>query len=155
MAEGLERQKKQGHSVYTRYAHTEPWQGFALASLKSKPKMKTKRTSIVNLRLSAEEKALWQHQAADAGLTLADFLRKKTDGAESTNIEPRKKRRPFKQIDADQELLRGIARLNSNLNQIAKWANTFKDAVDAASVISELIIIDENISNYLPPKLLN
>ena len=117
--------------------------------------MKTKRTSVVNLRLSDEEKARWQGQAAAVGLTLADFLRKKTDGAESTNIEPRKKRRPFKQIDADQELLRGIARLNSNLNQIAKWANTFKDAVDAASVISELIIIDENISNYLPPELLN
>ena len=117
--------------------------------------VKTKRTSIVNLRLSAEEKALWQHQAADAGLTLADFLRQKTEGAAPTKIEPRKKRRPLKCIDADPKLLHGIARLNSNLNQLAKWANTFKSAVDAASVISELIILDENISNYLPPELLN
>ena len=117
--------------------------------------IKIKRTSVVNLRLSDEEKARWQRQAADVGLTLADYLRKKTDGAESTNIEPRKKRRPLKQIEANPELLLGIARLNSNLNQIAKWANTFKSAADAASVIAELIILDENISNYLPPELLN
>ena len=112
--------------------------------------VKNKRTSIVNLRLSAEEKTLWQHQAADAGLTLADFLRQKTEGAASTKIEPRKKRRPLKCIDADPKLLHGLARLNSNLNQLAKWANTFKSAAEATEIIIALASLDEKIRDYLP-----
>lgn len=112
--------------------------------------VKPKRTSIVNLRLSAEEKGRWQRQAADAGLTLADFLRQKTEGAAPTKIEPRKKRRPLKCIDADPKLLHGIARLNSNLNQLAKWANTFKSATEATEIIIALVSLDENIRDYLP-----
>ncbi len=112
--------------------------------------VKTKRTSVVNLRLSAEEKAGWQREAAALGMTLADFLREKATGAESTKIEPRKKRRPLKHINADPQLLHGIARLNFNLNQLAKWANTFKSAAEAVDIIIELVSLDENIRDYLP-----
>ena len=112
---------------------------------------KIRRVSIVNLRLSSDEKALWQSQAADAGMTLADFLRAKTTGAASTFIEPRKQRRPSKHPDADPRLIHGVSRIATNLNQILKWANTFKSKAEAREILIALISIDENIRDYLPP----
>ena len=41
-----------------------------------------------------------------------------------------------------QEFNRQVARIGNNLNQIARWANTYKDAAEATQVISSLVQIE-------------
>ena len=39
------------------------------------------------------------------------------------------------------ELLRALAKIGNNLNQIARWANTYKSNTDALEIIQALLAI--------------
>ena len=41
--------------------------------------------------------------------------------------------------------VREIARIGNNLNQIARWANTYKDAAEAVEVVAHLAAIEREI----------
>lgn len=55
---------------------------------------------------------------------------------------PRRRRRSA----VDPALLRELARIGNNLNQLARWANRDKNAVEARAVIARLIEIDREIA---------
>lgn len=106
-----------------------------------------KRGAVINLRLSPDEKADWQSRADVAEMTLTDFIRSKVEGAETVDRVPKKRRTGRK---ADPLLLANIGRVGSNLNQLARWANTHKDAAEAAEIMLALIAIEQHLLSYRP-----
>ena len=107
-----------------------------------------KRLAIISMRMKPEEKLSWQDRAQSAGMTLADFIRDKMDGAESVHRAPRR-RRPSRK--ADPMLLIRLGRVGSNLNQLAKWANTYKSAADAHYILLALLAIEQALLSFGPP----
>ncbi len=106
-----------------------------------------KRGAVVVFRLSSEEKADWQSRADGSEMTLTDFIRSKVEGAETVDRQPKKRRTSRK---ADPLLLAGIGRVGSNLNQIARWANTHKSAAEASEIMLALIAIEQHLLSYCP-----
>ncbi|MDE0527716.1 MAG: plasmid mobilization relaxosome protein MobC [Truepera sp.] len=47
---------------------------------------------------------------------------------------------------AEVERTRQIARIGNNLNQIARWANTHKAAVEAVEVVAHLVAIERAVA---------
>ena len=86
--------------------------------------------SKISLRLPQEIKAAWQAAAEQAGLCLGDWIRAQVclDGLDpviSNKSTPRKapdlNRRRF--VPVDPELIRQVAKIGNNLNQLARAAN--------------------------------
>lgn len=110
---------------------------------KDKKKKKLKETSV-KIRLSPEEKEAWVIKANLAGLSVSELMRKRMSGARIENISTRKE---LKQLN------RELAMIGNNLNQIARWVNTYKgDAVAQAvnsyldSIRNELVKLRNNVT---------
>ncbi|MCI1000683.1 plasmid mobilization relaxosome protein MobC [Ochrobactrum sp. C6C9] len=85
-------------------------------------------------------------RAAMAGLPFATLLR------EALGLAETRRRRPVPKVDP--ELIRAIARIGSNLNQIARWLNTAQrqgnvSAIDAMAVSARLISLDRGLAETL------
>ena len=46
---------------------------------------------------------------------------------------------------AEKERIRQLARIGSNMNQIARWANTYKKRAEAVEVITRLIVLERKL----------
>lgn len=92
----------------------------------------------VKVRIDDAEREYWHEKARASGRTLSDLIR-----------EALERVRRWSPVDKESERarLRELARIGSNLNQIAKWANTHKSAADAAAVIAHLVAIEAAIAN--------
>ncbi|HMM40118.1 MAG TPA: plasmid mobilization relaxosome protein MobC [Desulfovibrio sp.] len=77
----------------------------------------------IKLRVSEEEKAEFEAKAEAAGMTLADLIRYRL-------LQYR-----MRKTSVEQESLRLIARAGANLNQVARWVNTYKSEAEAIKVI--------------------
>lgn len=77
----------------------------------------------IKLRVSAEEKAEFEAKAQAAGMTLADLIRHRL-------LQYR-----VREMRGEREALRLIARAGANLNQVARWVNTYKGEAEAIKVI--------------------
>lgn len=102
---------------------------------------------FIKVRVNEEEKSTWQAQANAEGMTLANLIRTKLGGVDIVNRDPKRVRASRRE---DPELIRSLSRIGTNLNQIAKWANTYKTQAEAILVISALIALDAKFS--LPEK---
>ncbi len=91
----------------------------------------------VELRASAEEKARWQEIAASRGMSLSDLVRGLLNG--------QRLRRRRSAPSVDPELLRELARIGNNLNQLARAANR-RTPVEASALLIRLIEIDRELS---------
>lgn len=102
------------------------------------------RSKWVHVMCSEAERLSWKTEADHAGLTVADLIRRRM----STKLEGRapKQTRPTRR--ADPVLIRSVGRVGSNLNQIAKWANTFAGAAEATQILAALVAIDEQIAGH-------
>ena len=109
--------------------------------------MAVKREKWLHVRLSDEERAAWQAMAAAEKLTVADLIRQKMGESRTVDREPKKKRAARR---ADPELIQSMGRVGSNLNQLARWANTHAGAADAGHIIKCLLAIDQTLSSYRP-----
>jgi hypothetical protein len=49
--------------------------------------------------------------------------------------------------EIEKEKIRQLARIGNNLNQIARWANTYKSAADSSEVVSHLVAIELALSS--------
>ena len=92
-----------------------------------------RRTAIAQARVSEAELTEWRGKAAAAGVRLSELLpramaRTRTWTAAATEVE--------------RERTRELARIGSNLNQIARWANAHKGNVEAVEVIAHLVAIE-------------
>lgn len=108
---------------------------------------KQKRTRWVHVKATPDEHAHWQALAQARGQTLADLVRQSLD-ARPVGRPPRRRRRAV--ADADPALLAALARAGNNLNQIARWANTYKDEAEAVQVLAHLVSIEHTLFSYRP-----
>lgn len=91
----------------------------------------------VELRIEEAVKAAWLLKAQEQGSTLTDLI------VSAVNGKTVKRRN---RVTVDPALIRQLAQIGNNLNQIARWANQHKQGVDAMNVITVLVDIDREIT---------
>ena len=96
------------------------------------------RPAWVKVRATSEQRTRWQAVAAAKGVSLSELVRQGLDGlrARSRRHQPR---------TVDPVLLRELARVGNNLNQLARWANREKGGADAVAVVARLIELDREL----------
>ena len=91
----------------------------------------------VKIRASEAERAEWHAKARSAGLTLSDLVRRSVSRVRTWTVA---------HAEVERERTRELARIGNNLNQIARWANTHKGAIEAVEVIVHLIAIERALT---------
>lgn len=95
--------------------------------------MAERRTVRVHVRLTPAELAAWRAKAAAAGVPLSDLLRRAMA-----------RTRTWTAADAaiERERNRQVARVGNNLNQLARWANTYTSTARSVTVIANLVAFE-------------
>lgn len=91
----------------------------------------------IKLRASSTERVRWQELAAARGVTLSELIRSRLDG---TRLRSRREPPPVAP-----DLLRELARIGNNLNQLARAANR-REPVTATALLARLIEIDRELA---------
>ncbi len=94
------------------------------------------RSTAVVIRVHPEERDLLKLNAGLHGMSVSDYVRQTCLGLRLRRT-PEEKRR-----------IRELARIGSNLNQLARWANTYKESLEAVEVIAALARIENQIENF-------
>ena len=94
------------------------------------------RTVRVHVRVSPAELAAWRAKAATVGVPLSDLLRQ---------VMARTRTWTAPALAVERERTRQIARIGNNLNQLARWANTHTTAVEAVTVIANLVAFERTL----------
>ncbi|WP_035800921.1 plasmid mobilization protein [Crocosphaera chwakensis] len=96
-----------------------------------------KRDTTITLRVSQSEKLAWQAKADLVGMTLSNLIRQAISRTKTWTVADK---------SLVKEQTRQIARIGNNLNQIAKWANTYKSTAEAVEIIQALRLIEQSLS---------
>ena len=96
-------------------------------------KNKERRSAWIKIRVTPDEKKLIESKASAQGQTVTDFLRQRA-------LDYRLRQSPL-----EKERIRQLARIGSNMNQIARWANTYKKRAEAVEVITRLILLEREL----------
>ena len=99
-----------------------------------------KLNASIRIRMSPKEKLEWQEKAAYAGVSLSNLVRQAMKRTHTWTVVDR---------SLIKEQIQQISRIGNNLNQIAKWANTYKSTAEAIEVIAALRAIEQKL-NSLP-----
>lgn len=91
------------------------------------------RNLIIKLRVSEHEHGTIAALAADAGMTISDFIRLRT-----MDFRLRKSA-------VDRDKIRQLARIGANMNQVARWVNLHKKRAETMEVILHLDAISEQL----------
>lgn len=100
-------------------------------------RVKAVRSVAVVVRLLPEERDTLRLNAGVHGLSMSDYIRQTCLGIRLRRT-PEEKRR-----------LRELARIGANLNQLAKWANTYKRSAEALEVLTALAAIERTITGWV------
>lgn len=100
-------------------------EGKPLRTLKDKRQKHEANRHDQGARLRVEKTEI-EHKAQLAGLTLSDFIRRTVARSRT------------RQTQAEREHLRLLARAGNNLNQLARWANTYKSDIEAVRLLVAL-----------------
>jgi hypothetical protein len=95
------------------------------------------RATGVLIRLHSEEKELLRLNAGIHGLSVSDYIRQNC-------LSFRLRKSPM-----EKERLRQLARIGANLNQIARWANTYKKAVEAVEILAALASLEREMGAFM------
>ena len=87
----------------------------------------------VKIRASEAERAEWHAKARSVGLSLSDLVRRSVDRVRTWTVA---------HAELERERTRELARIGSNLNQIARWANVYKENAEAAEIVAHLVAIE-------------
>jgi len=98
--------------------------------------MADRRTGQLHLRVSPAEVAAWRAKAGAAGVPLSDLLRQAMARTRTWTAAA---------AEVERERTRQIARVGNNLNQIARWANTYATPIDAVEIITNLVYISQTL----------
>ena len=96
----------------------------------------TRRRRQVLVRVTEDELTSWRSKASAAGVPLSELVRQAMGRTLTWTAAP---------ADVERERTRQLARLGSNLNQIARWANRHQSAADAVAVIAHLVALDREL----------
>ena len=100
---------------------------------------KLKRLSV---RLGLEEWDFLQREAEESGMVLSDFVRawvRDRMGVENKKEYRKKKTKKNtgkKNKEECWEVAAQVAKVGNNINQLARWANTYKSAAEGARMIA-------------------
>lgn len=92
----------------------------------------------IKIRVTAEQRDAWYEKARTKGVTFSELVRQSLDGVRV------QKRTQLRRVDPD--LLRQLARLGNNLNQLARWANRDQVRVHRPELMGRLIEIDRELA---------
>ena len=98
--------------------------------------MAERRTVQIHARVSAAERAASQAKAAAAGVPLSELLRQAMARTRTWTAAA---------ADIERERNRQVARIGNNLNQLARWANTYTSAAKAVTVIANLVAFERSL----------
>ena len=101
---------------------------------------KTNRTAWLKLRVTPAEKESITAKAAAQGQTVTDFIRQRA-------LDYRLRQTPL-----EREHVRQLARIGANLNQLARWANTFKNRAEVVQVLAALWSMEQSLQNADTPR---
>ena len=108
------------------------------------------RTKSILLRVSETERERWRQMAEASGMTLADFIRQLMDGPDAVvSSRAPVRRRRYERTTAPRELVAAVNQIGSNINQLARWANTWKSKVEAIRVVAALSVTDRHLQVLL------
>lgn len=100
----------------------------------------------VTLRLPEATAAEWRRRAEAADLSLSDWVRQRVDGGDAVQTGQHRQRRRLRTLTADPELLRQLAAVGSNVNQIARVLNSIgMSPGDHAHLLTELAAIQREL----------
>ncbi len=117
------------------------------------PRQKPAADARLAFRLPSSVADDWRRQADRAGVSLSDFLRSAVDQRQTTGIaSPGKRPARRTWTPADPELVRQVAWIGNNINQIARWVNTNKSGIDAVELLAHLNALSRSFSSLLPRK---
>ncbi len=91
------------------------------------------RTAWIKLRVTPAEKEAITAKAQAQGQTVTDFIRQRV-------LDYRLRQTPM-----EKEHVRQLARAGANLNQLARWANTYKSRAEAIQVLAVLLSIERSL----------
>ena len=100
--------------------------------------MARRRPILVAVRLTPDESADWWANAKAAGVPLSALVRRAMARTRTWTVPA---------AEVERERTRQVSRIGNNLNQIARWANTHKGAVEAVEVIGHLIAIKREVAS--------
>ena len=103
-------------------------------------KIRTKKNKCLKLRVSDEELTLLREKAALSGCTISDYIRAALRRTRTWTITDK---------EIVKEQIRQIVRIGTNVNQISRWANTYKSHADAMQIVSHLIVIERKLRTLL------
>ena len=100
-------------------------------------------TRRVTLRLPDDTADEWRRRADEAALSLSDWVRQRVDGPDAVQTG---QRRRLRKLTADPELLRQLAAIGGNVNQIARVLNSIGITPgDHAQLLGELAAIQREL----------
>ena len=95
--------------------------------------MNEQRKVWVKIRASETERANWHAKARSVGLSLSDLVRRSIGRVRTWTVA---------HADLERERTRELARIGSNLNQIARWTNIYKENAEVVEVVAHLVAIE-------------
>lgn len=123
---------------------TRGWRGAApLRTLQHQKGTIMSRSLFIKVRVTPDEKRHYETLALQAGITLSDFIRKRLH---DFRIRPK---------EIESERIRQLARIGNNLNQIARWANAYKNELEAISIIAGIESLRRDLQAYSDGTLKN
>ena len=114
----------------------------AVSSKRKSRRRTPPRGELVRVRVTEDELELWRSKASAAGVSVSVLLRQAMTRTRTWTAAA---------ADVERERTRHVARLGSNLNQIARWANGHRSAADAVEVISHLVVIERELRGLARP----
>ena len=95
----------------------------------------------VKIRAIEAERAEWHAKARSAGLTLSDLVRRSVGRVRTWTVA---------HAEVERERTRQVARIGTNLNQIARWANTYASEAEVGEVVAHLVAIERALAALAP-----
>ena len=92
--------------------------------------MSARREVWVKIRASEAERSEWHAKAHSVGLSLSDLVRRSIGRVRTWTVA---------HAELERERTRELARIGSNLNQIARWANIYRENAEALEVVAHLV----------------
>ena len=103
--------------------------------------MARRRPVIVAVRVTPSESADWRAKASAAGVPLSALIRRAMARTRTWTAPA---------AEVERERTRQVGRIGNNLNQIARWANTHKGAVEAVEIVAHLVTIERALRALAP-----
>jgi hypothetical protein len=108
--------------------------GEGASSLRTLKEKKMPRDFLLKIRVTPEERKAIKATAAEAGLTVSDYARLRLAQCR------------VRQNAAERDTVRHLARIGSNINQIARRANSHANRIEALDILMRLDELQTEIS---------